>query len=220
MILLALGKDNKVGVKVSATDGLSGFSISLFACGTKKSGITNDQGEVSFVFSADEVVNVTRDHVGDYGTLIITDAEGTQRLKAIPCFRAVEDAFSTTDRDRTLFLTVTEPMNMPSGGGGDIDLSAYATKKDLKQSSDENKQYTDDKISDIGETIISEQLVTVHGEDGAQRQITVQQAVQDVVDMQTQVTGLVRNNVSWEVKDEDEDGQPDGEALYFYKGKA
>lgn len=219
MILLALGKDNKVGVKVSAPNGLSGFSISLFACGTKNSGITNDRGEVTFVFSADEVANVTRAQVGEYGTLTITDADGTLRLMAVPCFRAVENAISTTDRDRTLFLAVPKKVNMPSGGGGDIDLSAYATKKDLKQSSAENKQYTDDKISDIGETIISEQMVTVSGEDGKPQQITVQQAVQNVVNMQTQVTNLVDHNVTWEVKDEDEDGQPDGEALYFYTGK-
>lgn len=220
MIRLALGKNNRVGVRVSAPEMLSGFSVSLSACGTEKSSITNDKGYAWIDFSKDEVATVTTDMAGEYVTLTITDGSGVLRLKAMPCFRAIEDNGTITDKDRTIFVAVPKKINTPSSGSsGDTDLSSYATKQDLANSSNENKKYTDEKVSDIGDTIISEQQVTVAGEDGKPQQITVKQAVQNVVDMQTQVTHVLEHHVSWEVKDEDEDGQPDGEILYINSEK-
>lgn len=220
MITLVIGQSNKVGLKVSAPEGLSGFSATLSACGTVKTAVTNDKGDASFVYSAADVAKVTTDKQGEYGTLIITDATGTTRIKALPCFMAVEEDNQSTDKDRTIFVSVPKKVNTPSGGGGSsVDPSVYATKQELSNAKEENKQYTDEKISDIGTTIISEQAVTVTGEDGQEQQMTVQQAMQNVVNMQSQVTQVVEHNVSWEVKDEDEDGQPDGEILYLTQGK-
>ena len=221
MITLEIGESNKVGLKVSAPESLSGFSASLSACGTIKTAVTNDKGEACFVFSAGDVARVTIDRQGEYGTLTITDSDGTVRIKALPCFRAVEADSASTDKDRTIFVAVPKKVNTPSGGGGGspIDLSAYATKHDLSEANTENKQYTDEKITEIGATIISEQSVTVTGEDGHEQTMTVQQAIQNVVNMQTQVSQVVEHNVSWEVKDEDKDGQPDGEILYLTSGK-
>lgn len=220
MITLVIGQVNKVGLKVSAPEGLSGFSATLSACGTVKTAVTNDNGDASFVYSAADVARVTTDKQGEYGTLIITDATGATRIKALPCFIAAEEDTHSTDKDRTIFVSVPKKVNTPSsGGGGSVDPSVYATKQELRAAKEENKQYTDGKISDIGTTIISEQSVTVTGEDGQEQQMTVKQAMQNVVNMQSQVTQVVEHNVSWEVKDEDEDGQPDGEILYLTQSK-
>lgn len=220
MITLVIGQSNRVGLKVSAPEGLAGFSASLAACGTIKTAVTNENGEATFLFSAANVANVTTDRQGEYGTLTIADVDGIVRIKALPCFVAVDDGKGITDKDRTIFVSVPKKVNTPSGGGGGaIDLSSYATKQDLTDAKTENKQYTDEKITDIGTTIISEQSVTVTGEDGQEQTMTVQQAMQNVVNMQSQVSQVVEHNVSWEVKDEDEDGQPDGEILYLTTGK-
>ena len=220
MIPLVMNQSNIVGLKVNAPESLSGFSVSLSACGTVKTAITNDKGEATFTFSSANVASVTTDKCGEYGTMIITDTSGIVRIKVLPCFRAVEEDVAFSNKDRMIFVTIPQKINTPSGGGGDSpDLSAYATKKELNEANTANKQYTDEKISDIGATIIAEQSVTVTGEDGEEKQLTVQQAVQNVVDMQTQVSQVVDHDVSWEVKDEDEDGQPDGGILYFKKGK-
>ena len=220
MITLVIGQVNKVGLKVSAPEWLSGFSATLSACGTVKTAVTNDNGDASFVYSAADVARVTTDKQGEYGTLIIKDATGATRIKSLPCFMAVGEDYHSTDKDRTIFVPVPKNVNTPSsGGGGSVDPSVYATKQELSAAKEENKQYTDDKISDIGTTIISEQSVTVTGEDGQEQQMTLQQAMQNVVNIQSQVTKVVEHNVSWEVKDEDEDGQPDGEILYLTQGK-
>lgn len=220
MITLSKGKINRVWLKVSAAESLSSFAASLAACGTYKTVVTDDKGEAVFVFSASQVESVTTDFKGEYGTLTITDEDGEVRIKALPCFRLIEDDSGITDKDRTIFVSLPKKVKTATGGGGgDIDLSAYATKKELNNAKAETKAYTDDKISDIGETIISEQQITVTGEDGAEQQMTVQDAVQSLVNMQTSVSQIVEHNVSWEVKDEDEDGQPDGEILYLTQGK-
>lgn len=221
MITLSKGKTNSVGLKVSAAESLSSFAASLAACGTYKTVVTDEKGEAVFVFSASQVESVTTDFKGEYGTLTITDEDGEVRIKALPCFRLVENDSGITDKDRTIYVSLPKKVKTATGGGGggDIDLSAYATKKELNNAKAETKAYTDDKISDIGETIISEQQITVTGEDGAEQQMTVQDAVQSLVNMQTSVSQIVEHNVSWEVKDEDEDGQPDGEILYLTQGK-
>lgn len=222
MITLSRGKTNRVGLKVSAVESLANFTASIAACGTYKTVVTDDRGEAVFVFSASEVESVTSALEGEYGTLTITDGDGEERIKAIPCFRLMENDIGITDRDRTIFVSLPKKVKTATaggGGGGDIDLSAYATKKELNNVKTETKSYTDEKVSHIGDTIISEQQITVTGEDGTEQRMTVQDAVQGLVKMQTSVSQIVEHNVSWEVKDEDEDGQPDGEILYLTKGK-
>lgn len=221
MITLAKGRENIISLKVNAVENLGAFSAVLAACGTGRT-ITDLSGDtLQFVFSADDVANVTESLSGEYGTLTIYDGNGKSRIKARPQFRLVDMREKVVPTaDRTIFISLPRRMDIAEGGGGGggggQDLSNYATKADLANATAENKQYTDGKISDIGETIISEQKITVT-EGGVEKEVTVQEAVQNVSDMKDTLDDAMSHSVSWEVKDEDEDGQPDEETLYFHK---
>ena len=221
MIVLAKGRENIILLKVNAAENLNGFSAVLAACGTGRT-ITGLSGDsLQFVFSSQDVAKVTESQSGEYGTLTIYDEDGKSRIKARPQFRLVDIGDEVVPAaDRTIFISLPKKIDMADGGGGgggsSQDLSNYATKTDLANAKSENKQYTDDKISDVGETIISEQKITVT-EGGVEKEVTVQEVVQNVHDMKEALDKAIANSGSWEVKDEDGDGQPDDGILYFRK---
>ena len=203
-----------VFLRINAVENLDGFSATLYACGTQCYIPNLGVGAPKFAFSATDVSTVTEDLLGEYGTLSVYDNSGDVRLQARLHFRVIDmGGLETQQSDRTICISLPRKYEVPDGGSGGLDPSKYATKEDLNGSIEESKTYTDDKIAGIGEVVITEQEIKVKGPDGLEKTMTVKEAVQSMVDMQD----AIDHSVSWEVKDEDEDGQPDEEILYFHK---
>ena len=218
MITLVKGKENIITLKVNAVEDLTGFSASLFACGVEKTQALENGKPSELIFSAEEVAAVSETSCGEYGTLTISDPTGEVRLKVQPQFRLMEFKDSqTVVPDQTIYVSLPYAIKAVEEGGGSIDPSKYATKSDVTEAEQASKRYTDEQISGIGDVIITGQEITVVDGDGHEKQMTVQQAAQNVVDMQSTLDKAMAHSVSWEVKDEDEDGQPDEETLYFHK---
>lgn len=186
MIILAKGKENVIFLKVNAVENLTGFSAVLAACGTSKTLASLTDSVLQFEFSSEEVAKVSEAIEGEFGTLMIYAPDGECRIKARPQFRLMDiGSRATPDTDRTIYISLPKQIDIQGGGGGDtpIDPSVYATKQELKKATAANKQYVDNCVEEIHNTIDE---ATSH-------------------------------TATWEVKDEDEDGQPDEETLYFHR---
>lgn len=217
MILLTKGRENVVALEISAVESLEGFYASLAVGGIVKTENIVSGDRCFFTFSPSETGSITSDLKGEFGTVLIFDSNGEIRLSAQPGFRTCES--NVTLRDRTICVSLPYKMTAASGGGESGDMPNYVTKKDLENATAATKKYTDDKVSDIGETIVSEQRVVVVDSEGNEHQMTVQEAMQNVVNVQNVMEHIVEDNVTIDIKDEDHDLQPDEETLHIKTGK-
>lgn len=220
MVTLAKGRENVVLLKVNSTEPLNGFTASLFACGISRTLAKLERGFNKFVISAEESSSVAEAPRSDVGTLVVSGPEGELRAKAVLSFTLVDvgdGEVPTTERQ--VFIHLPGRLTTPSSGGGGegsaVDLSKYATKTELNKAGEECKTYVDEKVADIGETIIADQKITVVNSEGATTEITLKEAAQSVVEMQKKVELVASKSFSVSVKDEDKDGQPDDGVLYF-----
>ena len=216
MITFTKGQENVVGLEISAVEPLDGFSASLAVGGIVKTTAALSGAKGFFTFSAAESDLITTDLKGEFGTLLIFDPDGEIRLTAQPSFRLGDTVMML--RDRTICVSLPYKVSTASSGSSG-DLSNYVTKKDLSTATAATKKYTDDKLADIGETIIAEQQIGVVDSEGHEQQMTVQEAMQNVLNVQNAVEQIMDGNVTIEVKDEDHDLQPDEETLHIITGK-
>lgn len=194
MIKLAKGRDNSVMLKVSVAESLESFSANLMICGTVKKIEKLSEAGDRISFTASEI-DTALAVIGEehFGTLLISDSGGNCRLKAQPQVNIVDDGeCAITASDQLICCSLPNKMVIApdSGGGcgGDTpDLSNYVTKTVLNNAKAEVKQYTDDQISNVGTTIIMEQPVTIIDKDGNPKQMTVQESMQNVVVVQSEV---------------------------------
>ena len=196
MVKLVENRANTVEIRINAAIDISGFSIVLAACGVLKSknNLTIDGWKVEY--TAEQAEQTSKN--GTYGTLIVYDNKGNQYLKYLPFFVLIpESNADSAIGNQVIRLTIasTKEASKGSDSGGGVTM-------------DEVNEAINDAISDIGQTIISTEEVTVETTSGEPVTMTVKESVQQVVQaMETHLIGSV--------KDEDEDGQPDGEILYL-----
>ena len=221
MIILEEGKQNSIWIKVNASIDISGFSLVLAACGTMKTISDLTAKNLKVEFTEQEVAKTSED--GTYGTLIVYDGDGKEYITVVPLFKRVpESEANKTIGFQTIYLTIASTKEASSGSsGGDTPtpIGDYVTKDELNSAISGAKKYTDDSIDGIETTIINEQPVEVLDKDGNPMTITVQEAVQQVVDQQTTIEQAMESHLHGEIKDEDHDGQPDQETLYLNSGK-
>ena len=218
MIVLQSNNTNTVRIKVNASIDVHGFSLVLAACGTLKTITDITDKNLSISFTAEEVSKTSE--TGTYGELIVYDGDGKEYIKLLPLFKRVPQSVGYETIGNQMILLTISSTKWTSGdsSGGDTPTPAgdYVTPAQMSAAINsvktENKQYTDEAVSEIETTIIENQPVQVVDSDGQKVEMTVQEAVQQIV--QAQETHLHGG-----VKDEDEDGQPDDEMLYLNTGK-
>lgn len=216
MITLVRGKTNKIGLVVNSSVDISGFSAVLAACPTLKSISDITGSNLFFEFSSEDLSAVPTNPFG--GTLIVCDAEGKTYLEFAICFRVVSsNVNSDVVSNQTLYLTIVSTRGT-DGGSTPTPSGDYVTRGELTSAVHGCNNYTDEKISDIGGVIISTEKIEVQTPDGPTK-ITLQEAAQQVADMQADIEEGKTTHTVAHVEDEDYDGQPDGEVLYLNPSK-
>lgn len=219
MIPLVEGMQNTIKVQVETSVDIEGFTAVLAACGVLKTISDLTVEGIKIDFSAEEVASANE--TGTFGTFQVYDADGNLYMEFLPVFKLIpNDKAPLAIGNQTLYITIAStkvPEDLSdSGGGGGGDMSKYATKKEVSNALQEANQYTDDQISDIGDVIITTQPVPVQDAEGHPTTMTVQEAVQNVVNVQSAVDHASKTYLTGSVVDEDGDGQPDNETLYFH----
>lgn len=212
MVLLRENQTNTVRICVDASIDVAGFSLKLAACGVVRTIADISLGNLSISYSAEEVAKTSR--AGVLGMLIVYDAQGQEYMKAAPEFRRTSANFVG---DQTIYLTIVS--NREAGGGssgGDTPSGDYVTPQQLNKAintaSQAAKKYTDEAVGSIETTIIQEQPVQIVDGEGHPMSMTVQEAVQQIVENKSSI----ESKMSGEIKDENHDGQPDDETLYLF----
>lgn len=192
MIKLVKEKVNRVTVGVTAIIDYSGFSANLDFLGTSKTLSDLSAKNLFIEFSASEVEKV-KDTT--YGTLTVLNKEGKVHSRCLVTFSAVDDEREAAGWQR-LIITLVALLKYegsrrdPSGGGGEVDP---------------------DKIREIVRTT----PITVTDPEGQQETVTVNQMAGMVVDINAEVEEARKKYLTGYTEDEDSDGKPDGEILYF-----
>lgn len=217
MIVLIADQANKIGMKVTSSIDISGFSAELAFAGKVYTipDITLD--DINVVIPAADIEQISDE--GAYGTLLVKDADGNTYMMFLPFFRKVAaDSKISAVGNQTIYIAIASTRDS-SGGGGGSPSGDYATHEEVADAIRTSKNYTDEQIEDIGETIVETQPVHVVDARGQPIEMTVQQATQSVVDMQTDIEEGKTTHAIASVKDEDHDGQPDNGVLYLNPSK-
>lgn len=213
MVLLIENRVNYVWLKVNSAIDINGFSAALAACGVLQTKTDLTANELRFSFTAAQVAKMSKQ--GTYGTLVVYDGDGKQYIKYLPQFKLVSEAEAATARNQTIYITIASTKEAsgvsdssgtsPSGGSG---VTMQEVNAAISQA-----------VNGITQAAIQEQPVTVVNQEGEQVTMTVQEAVQQVVEMQTQVEQAMETHMVGNVVDENDDGQPDDETIYFNTNK-
>ena len=220
MVVVADGIENTVEIILSAYEPTEGFSCKLFAFGTERASSFPSSGRIVFTYSKEESDNVSTS--GEYGTLLIYGEGGDIRAKSVPQFKRVKFKYPTEmNLQQTINVSIPMKMEMKDeGGGGSGDMSGYVTDKELESSIsraiEEAKQYADEKVEEIVVSDITEQQIPVKNPDGSDKTISIKEAVQEVVNLQETVDSAMEEHLMGKTKDEDGDGNPDGDTVYLY----
>ena len=206
MLYLVADRANTIKVEINSGIRLEGFSAVLTACGVTKTISDLTKKELKYEYSAEES---NKGGTGVLGELIIKDSEGKVHYKMSPQFKTIPPQESYKAIGTQLLSLTIAPIFEESaggGGGGGGDVTKEWVDKEIQ-----------DAISDIGQTIIQDEEVTVTDPEGQQVTMTVKDSLETVLDLQNQVEN--NKHVRTEIKDEDQDGKPDGEVLYFKTDK-
>ena len=194
MIKLVREKVNRVSVGVTAIIDYSGFSATLDLLGSTKTLSDLSAKNLFIEFSASEVEKV-KDTT--YGTLTVLNKEGKVHSRCLVTFSAVDDEREAAGWQR-LIITLVALLKYegsrrdPSGGGGGGDVDP-------------------DEIREIVRTT----PITVTDPEGQQETVTVDQMAELLVDVNAEVQEAKKKHVTGYTKDDDSDGKPDEEILYF-----
>ena len=205
MIYLIADRSNTVKVEINSGMRLEGFSAVLTACGVTKTISDLTKKELKYEYSAEES---NKGGNGVLGELIIKDSEGKVHYKMSPQFKTIppQESYKAIGT-QLLSLTIAPIFEESAGGGGG--------------GGDVTKEWVDNEIqeaiSDIGQTIIQDEEVTVLDPEGHPVTMTVKDSLETVLALQEKVEN--NEHVRTEIKDENHDGKPDGEILYFKTDK-
>lgn len=200
MIYLVADRVNTIKVEVNSGMRLKGFTAVLIACGVSKTipDLTKTGLEVEY---SEEESN----HGGNgvFGELLIKDVDGKVCLKICPQFKTVpsQESYKAIGT-QVISVTIPPMFNENGGGGGGGDVTKEWVDNEIQEA-----------ISDLGQTIIQDEEVTVLDPEGHPVTMTVKDSLETVLALQERVDN--NKHVRTEIKDEDQDGKPDGEVLYF-----
>jgi hypothetical protein len=218
MVMLRENQTNTVKICVDASIDVAGFSLVLAACGVIRTIADISAATLSVSYSAEEVARISSSVT--YGTLIVYDAEGAEYMEVLPRFRRTA---ADCVGEQTIYLTIASTKEIDGGSGGDTPSGDYVTPQQLNQAINRASQaanrYTDEAVEGIETTIIQEQPVHVVDGEGQPISMTVQEAVQQIVNNSEAIEDASESHLHGKVKDEDGDGQPDDETLYLNSGK-
>lgn len=216
MIYLVEGQKNTVWLEVESSIDINGFQAVLAICGKISTATDLTAKSIRFDFTPEEVATTSRD--GTYGMLVVYDVTYKEYIKFRPQFKLVSESEAHQAIGRqTIYLTVSSTFDgwmsySPSAGGSDT----YVTITQLQEAIQQSNRYTDSKINDIGEVVVTETPIVVE-QGGETVNMTVLQAMEKVVETQNTVEKLVNNKISGAIIDEDDDGNPDDETLYLFQ---
>ena len=210
MVVLTKGKESSVTVLVESSINLTGFSAVLTVGTVTKTISQLKVGRTKILFSSGETAGMKLGN--SYGNFIVKDGNGNQHMAVYPVFQVS----GTEPRyPQTLDITVVGRFKSVSSGGS----GGGVTEEELYEAITDVKKYADDKISDIGTTIIETQPVTVEVPGEEPVTMTVQEAVANIIKMNDYVEQAEETHLQGGIIDKDGDGQPDDDTLYFNTGK-
>lgn len=210
MIRLVEGKENTIKVNVASSIDTTGFSIKIMASSNVKTIPDVEDGKTyDITFTADDVSAIPSSPF--YGLISIIGSDGEayqnshieiQKVHEIEWYKAID--FSS--------IPVTIAANWvgipEDGGGGGGDMSKYATKDQLAKTSAADRQYTDEKVSDVIIDALENQTVTVKDKDGQEVTRTVKESMQETEDLKGDIDTRLKGGTKEEYN----------ETIYLYTG--
>ena len=193
MIKLVKEKVNRVSVGVTAIIDYSGFSATLELMGISKTLSDLSAKNLWLEFSPAEVENIEET---TYGTLTVLNKERKIHSKCLVTFSAVDTEREAAGWQRLIITLVSllkyegSRRDPQGGGGGDIDP---------------------EKIREIVRTT----PITVVGPGGHLETMTVEETADRLVDVDAEVQDARKKHLISYTTDDDSDGQPDDETIYF-----
>ena len=219
MIRLVEGMENTIKVYVASSIVTTGFSAKFLLPNVEKEITSISDGRTySITFSVEEVESLSTPNC--FGSYIILNEEGeTYQTGYIEVQKvSEEEAYKAIDF-REIFISIVANWFGEDSGGGGGDMSKYATKVQLAQTSESDRHYTDEKVSDVIVDALENQTVTVLDEHGEPVQITVKQSMQTTEDLRGAVENLSETRLQGKVIDEEDPPGPDDDTLYLFTQK-
>jgi hypothetical protein len=212
MIRLVEGKENTIKVHVASSIDTTGFSASiLFTNETKTLSSIKDGATYLLNFSPEEVAAIPSSPL--FGAITILNGNGDiyqtnyveiQKVPLVEFYKAIDFT------EVSLSIAANWVGDVDDSGGGGGDMSKYATKVQLAQTSTADRQYTDEKVSDVIVDALENQTVTVYDAHGEPVQMTVKQSVQQSENLKSAVENLADTRLQGGTKEEYND------TIYLY----
>ena len=187
MIRLVQDQENTIKVYVSSSIDTTGFSLTFLGKTVEE---IKDGSTYKINISADDVVGESSSVM--LASLVVLDGEGNAYQNNLVEIQIVphDKAYMAIDYNEISITISANWVGLAEDGGGGGDLSKYATKELLAKTSQSDRHYTDDKVSDVIIDALENQTVTVIDEHGDPVERTVKESMQNSEDLKGTVKNL------------------------------